>query len=109
MSQREINDRRREIAREALDCPIDGELSTMGGDPYWLKNMHGRIDVDEFRGMSKRLSQDATILLEAARKIDEGELLPEEAALWMAERVNYGDYKVRRDLYDSLPVEPTEL
>lgn len=93
--------RRREIARQAL--LVDG-VPGIDDDPYWLCNLKGSVNTDDIRDMAKKLSQDATLLNEAARQIDEGELVPEEAALWLAERVNHGDYDTQAHLYDGLPI-----
>lgn len=89
--------RRKEIAREALDVGMD--------DPYWLCNLHGRIDEASLLETADQLREDAEVMETAFEKIDSGEWLPSEAALYIAENAHFGDYETRGHLFDSLPIE----
>lgn len=93
--------RRREIAKQALDA---SGFPGIDDDPYWLCNMHGQINTDDMKDMARRLREDAETLETAMEKIDDGELLPEEAALFIAERANFGDYDTHDHLYDGVPI-----
>jgi hypothetical protein len=101
----EAEDRRREIARQALET---NGFPGIDGDPYWLCNLFGRTNPDDMTDMIDDLRWDASILEEAHRRMEEGELLSEEAALYIAEHVRFGEYEIQENLYDSLPIEVEE-
>jgi len=101
MSETADRDRRREVAKQALDT---SGFPGIEDDPYWLCNLKRRVNTDDMHSMAEKLRQDAAVIEEAAEKIDDRELVPEEAALFIAERVHYGDYETRDHLYDGLPI-----
>ncbi|WP_256394130.1 hypothetical protein [Natronoarchaeum rubrum] len=89
-------DRRSEIAREALDVGMD--------DPYWLCNLKGRVNTDDMQRTAEQLREDAELIETAQEKIDDREWTAEEAALYIAENANLGDYETDSYLYDSIPI-----
>lgn len=98
-------DRRGEIAKDALDIGMD--------DPYWLHNLSRCLwfQDDAYADLlvqAEELEEDAQLLRDAHEKIEEGELIPAEAALFIAENANHGDYNTHTHLYDNLPIQGRE-
>jgi len=108
MAQTELDkDRRREIARQALNTGMD--------DPLWLHNLsqclHFQDDAyDDLLDTADALRQEAAAIEEAHNRIVDGELIPAEAALFIAERAafHHDEYSTDGHLYDSLPVQGRE-
>lgn len=99
------HDRRREVARQALDVGMD--------DPYWLHNLAQclRFQDDAYGDLQDTVAQlreDADRLERAYERIEGGELTPAEAALFIAEGAHFGDYDTRSHLYDGLPIEESD-
>lgn len=97
--------RRRELARDALDTGME--------DPFWLHNLAqcSRFQEDAYgdlRETAEDLREDAALMEEAFEKIEEGELLPAEAAVFIAKNANFGDYDTHDHLYDGLPIGAEE-
>lgn len=98
-------DRRREVAKDALDVGMD--------DPYWLHNLSRSLwfqadAYGDLLSMAEKLEEDAQLLRDAHEKIEEEELIPAEAALFVAENANHGDYDTHGHLYDNLPIQGRE-
>lgn len=92
--------RRRDLARQAVST--EG-WPGIDDDPYWLCNMHGRINTSDLLQQATDLEEDAQLLRDAFEKIEDGEWLPEEAAVYIARNANYGDYNVA-DWLDDIPI-----
>lgn len=102
ISKSEIRERRREIARQSLDIGMD--------DPYWLHNLAQCTQrqsgaYGDLLDIAERLQEDADLLVMAHGRIENSELTPAEAALTLAESVNFGDYSTHGHLYDQIPIE----
>jgi dsDNA-binding SOS-regulon protein len=99
-------DRRREIARQALDTAMR--------DPLWLHNLsqclHFQNDAyDDLLDTAEALRQEADLIEEAHRRIEDGELIPAEAALYIAENAPFhSEYGTREHIYDTLPIQARE-
>ncbi|WP_254810635.1 hypothetical protein [Natronosalvus amylolyticus] len=94
-------DRRRAIAQDALETGFE--------DPYWLHNLARCLwfqneAYDDLLETVEQLREDADRLERAYERIEDGELLPAEAALYIAEGVHFGEYHTRQHLYDGLPI-----
>jgi hypothetical protein len=94
-------DRRRELARDAFDVPMMPTGIT--GDPYWLCNLHGEVSTDGLRDYARRMEHDAELLRMMASRIESKALLPEEAALSIAQDAELGEYTVHEE-YSTLPI-----
>lgn len=79
--------RREELAREDIEIGME--------DPYWLCNLHGRINHDDVDRMVKQLREDADLIESAHQKIKDDEWTAGEAALHIANNANFGDYDAR--------------
>lgn len=79
--------RRREFAKEDIEIGME--------DPYWLCNLHGRINHDDVEQMVAKLREDADLIENAHRKVKDGEWLASEAALHIANHSHFGDYDAK--------------
>ncbi len=70
-----------------------------------MTNLHGHVNTDGVLGMAENLREDADLLETAYEKMEAGEWEPEEAALYIAENANYGDYDTHDHLYDNIPIQ----
>jgi len=95
--------RRRDIAKQALSVD-DFDLGMRDGDPYWLTNFHGRVNTDDMSEMAEKLREDADVLEDAAKKVEVGDWVSEEAAIYIARNSHYGDYDVARWLDQEMPI-----
>lgn len=94
-------DHRTEIAHDALDTGME--------DIYWLYNLSrcSRFNSEAYGDLidsARRLEEDAETLRAAFEKIEDGDLLPAEAALYIAENANFGEYSTHTSLYGDLPI-----
>lgn len=97
--------RRKDLAKHALDTGFE--------DPLWLHNLAqcSRFDADAWGDLSdtaEKLRHDAELLEEAHERIDEGELIPAEAAYLIAQNVRFHffseEYRNTRDLSGGVPI-----
>lgn len=95
--------RRRELARQDLDLP-NGSLPGSEDDPYWLCNLFGEVKTDDLYRQADEMEHDARILREAADRIEGGDWLPEEAALFIAENALRGEQGTH-GLVDDIPID----
>lgn len=95
--------RRRDLAKQAL-VNEGMDLGLNDEDPYWLCNMHGRVNTDDYREMAEQMEEDAQLLSEVSDRIEEGELLPEEGAIVIARESNFGEYSVHSWLDQEMPI-----
>jgi hypothetical protein len=100
-------DRRRDIARQALNTGMD--------DPLWLHNLSRCLRFqndayDDLLRTADELREEAAVIEEAHNRIVDGELLPAEAALFIAERASFHEHEYSTDghLYDTLPIQGRE-
>lgn len=99
-------DRRRDIARQALDTTME--------DPLWLHNLsrclHFQNDAyDDLLRTADALREEAALLEEAHERIVDGDLIPAEAALLIADRAPFHtEYSTDGHLYDTLPIQGRE-
>jgi len=84
--------RRTELAKE--------NFQIVDEDPYWLYNLHGKINTDDLEKMVEELREDAALLETAKDKIERDEWLPSEARLFLAGRLNRGDYRADSSIED---------
>ena len=100
-------DRRKDLVKQALDTGFE--------DPLWLHNLAAcsRFNDEAYADMldtAEQLRHDAELIEEAHKRIESGELIPAEAAFYIATNVDfpffardeYGD--TRTDLFDSVPI-----
>jgi hypothetical protein len=77
--------RRKELAKK--------DFKIIDEDPYWLYNLHGRVNTDDLEKEVENLREDAQLLETAKDKIERGQWLPSEARLFLAQQLNRGDYR----------------
>jgi hypothetical protein len=91
--------RRKELAED--------DFEIIDQDPYWLYNLTGRVNTDDLEELVNELREDATLLETAKEKIENEDWLPSEARLFLAERLNRGDYRANSTI-DEIREEASE-
>ena len=86
---------RSKLARQAFTA---AGTTGIDGDPYWLCNLHGHANTDDLQQLAHKLREDADVIEVAAGRLDAGEFVPAEAALYIARNVAFGDYKIHDDI-----------
>jgi len=62
------------------------------------------IDIEDAYDMAQSLREDADVLEHAAGKVEDGDWVSEEAAIYIARNSNYGQYDVAQWLDQEMPI-----
>lgn len=89
--------------RDGREATGRDDLDVGVRDPYRLGDLQDdsdRISHSDLVAHARALHDDASLLETASEKIESGEWTPAEAALYVGEHANFGDYETCSDLSD---------